>query len=378
MRRVSTAGTIAAALISIILSPCLTCSSALAAAGNSALLNAQKEAESKGYVFLTTHDEIVSKAQQEGKLYLQSGFSTGTIQATSEVFRKKYPFIDLQVDPLEGSDVAERLLSEVQAGVAKWDIIRTAIVVYSGYLPHLWKADLLGMSQQRVLDIPSQTIDPKNRNVIALGNRFVVVVYNKNLVPAGQVPKSWEDMLKPEWKGKKFATDIIPQQLAALVPVWGLEKTLDYARSIAAQQPIWVRGGNRPLVALSSGEIPLLLFVGTYSAAVRAQGKDPLGAVQYSILEPVPVRFVLEHAILATAKSPHAALLWLEFMAGAEAQKLIDQHEPLAASLYRQGSAAEQALRGKKLSVVSWEHNEKMEQWVEKIVEALGFPRETK
>ena len=60
-------------------------------------------------------------------------------------------------------------------------------------------------------------------------------------------------------------------------------------------------------------------------------------------------------------------------------RSLIDQHEPLASSFYVRGSAVEQELRGKKLSVVSWEENEKMEQWIAKIVEAFGFPRaETK
>jgi hypothetical protein len=61
-------------------------------------------------------------------------------------------------------------------------------------------------------------------------------------------------------------------------------------------------------------------------------------------------------------------------MGGSEAQKLIDEHEPLVASLYSKDSAAERALRGRKLSVVSWENNEELEQWITKIVEAYGFP----
>jgi len=92
-------------------------------------------------------------------------------------------------------------------------------------------------------------------------------------------------------------------------------------------------------------------------------------------LEPVPVRIGVEQAILATSKKAHAALLWLEFVAGPEAQKLVDQYEPLIASVYSKGSAAEQALRGKKLSVVSWENNEKMEQWIAKLTEAYGLPK---
>jgi hypothetical protein len=117
------------------------------------------------------------------------------------------------------------------------------------------------------------------------------------------------------------------------------------------------------------------LFGANYGSVTRAQRKDPLGAIQYTLLEPVAVRVGIEQAILSTSKNPHAALLWLEFMAGPEAQKIIDQHEPLIASVYSKDSAAEQALRGKKLSVVSWENNSNMEQWMGKLVEAYGFPK---
>jgi hypothetical protein len=150
---------------------------------------------------------------------------------------------------------------------------------------------------------------------------------------------------------------------------------MDYARKIAAQEPIWARGASRPLAALSAGEIPLYLSGANYGSVTRAQRKDPLGTIQLITLEPVPVRIGVEQAILATSNKVHAALLWLEFVAGPEAQKLVDQHEPLIASVYSKGSAAEQVLRGKKLSVVSWENNEKMQQWIAKLVEAYGFPK---
>ncbi len=58
-----------------------------------------------------------------------------------------------------------------------------------------------------------------------------------------------------------------------------------------------------------------------------------------------------------------------------ETQELADIHEPLCSSLYVRGGAVEQALRGKKVSVVSWEHQQSMDQWSAKIVEAFGFPK---
>ena len=363
--------------IILFFSVCFAHSDVAAAAAGSALLKAKQEAESKGYVFFTNHDEILSKAKNETKLRVLATLE-GSLRATTDAFKKRYPFVDLQVETFRTIDESQRFLLQLKGGAAhEWDIIKTTPTFYSEWLPHLWRVDLLGMAEQKVLDIPAKMIDPKNRNVIALGARLAVVSYNKDLVPPGQLPKTWDDMLKPQWKGRKFATDINPAEIAALVPAWGLEKTLNYARQIASQEPIWSRGASRSATAVTAGEIPLLLFGASYSIAVRAQRKDPRGTTQFAILEPVPVRYTLEQAILSTSKNPHTALLWLEFMARSEAQKLIDEHEPLIASLYSKESAAEQALRGKKLSIVSWENNEELEQWITKIVEAYGFPTAT-
>ena len=347
---------------------------ALAASPSPALLKAKQEAEAKALVFEISHDAIVSKAKKEGKLRVITGLETSN-KFTAEGFRKKYPFIDLHVENIRGTEQGQRNLLEVKSGAAKdWDMVRTFTDFYSDYLPHLWKVDLLGMAEHGVFAIPPQMVDPKNRNVLGLVSRFQVTAYNKNLVPPAQAPKTWEDILRPQFKGKKFAVDIRPQEIAALVPAWGLEKTLDFSRKLAAQQPIWVRGGSRTLQAMVSGEVPL--FIGpNYDSVREFQRKDPLGVLQFVVMEPVPVRVSSEQAILASAKNPYAALLWLEHMASPEAQKLIDEHEPLAASLYVRGSIAEQEMRGKQLSVVSWEHYQNVEQWMSKIVEAYGFPK---
>jgi len=255
-----------------------------------------------------------------------------------------------------------------------WDVLHLSTDFYNEYLPYLWKMDVLGMAQQGILQIPAPMIDPKHRNVVGYYSRFQVTAYNKNLVAADKVPKLWEDLLKPEYKGKKFAADIRPTEVAALVPAWGLERTIDFARKIAAQDPMWVRGGSRTVTAIAAGEVPMMIGP-NFHTTKRAIGKDKLGNLQYVALEPVPVRLSLEEAIQTGAKNPHAALLFLEWMASHESQKIADEHEPAISSLHVRGGIVEQELRGKKLSTVSWDHHQQMDQWQAKVVEAYGFPQ---
>jgi spermidine/putrescine-binding protein len=340
-----------------------------------ALLKAKKDAEAKGYLFHTSRDDIIAKAKQEGKLRVLAEMEPPNIRASVKAFVKKYPFINLHIEEITGTDAARRNILEIKSGMARdWDIVHLSTDFYNEYLPYLWKMDILGMAEQGILQIPPAMIDPKHRNVVGYYSRFQVTAYNKKLVPADKVPKLWEDILKPEFKGRKFAADIRPTEIAALVPAWGLEKTLDFARKVAAQEPIWVRGGSRTITAIIAGEIPMMIGP-NFHTTKRAQGKDPSGALQYIALEPVPVRLSLEEAIQAGAQNPHAALLWLEWMAGPEAQKLADEHEPSSSSLYVRGGIVEQELRGKNLSMVKWEDHQSMDQWQAKIVEAYGFPK---
>ncbi len=357
---------------------CFT-SSLLAATPNPALLKAKKDAEAKGYVFHTSRDEIIARAKQEGRLRVLAEMEPATIKASVKAFVKKYPFINLHIEEITGTDAARRNILEIRSGMAKdWDIVHLSTDFYNEYLPYLWKMDILGMAEHGVLQIPAPMIDPKQRNVVGYYSRFQVTAYNKKLVPADRLPKFWEDILKPEFKGRKFAADIRPTEIAALVPAWGLEKTIDFARKIAAQEPIWVRGGSRTVTAIIAGEIPMMIGP-NFHTTKRAQAKDPSGNLQYIALQPVPVRLSLEEAIQAGAQNPHAALLWLEWMASDEAQKLADEHEPSSSSLHMRGGVVEQELRGKKLSVVKWEDHLYMDQWQAKVVEAYGFPKaETK
>jgi ABC-type Fe3+ transport system substrate-binding protein len=184
------------------------------------------------------------------------------------------------------------------------------------------------------------------------------------------------DFLKPEFKGRKFALDVRPKALPLLVPFWGVEKVLDISRKLAAQNPVWYRGDSRARTQLSAGEIGLAYGL-NYSGLKKYQEKDIRKAIEYKLTEPVPVRLSEAQAILAAAANPHVGLLWLEFQASPEGQKLLDQDD-MAASLLTPGSVHEQLTKGKNVSLVSWDHFQKMGDYEKKIVEALGFPRAEK
>ena len=350
---------------------------ARAIAATPALLQAKKEAEAKGYIFFATHDEIVAAARKEGKLVVRTELDPRNFEPLINGFKQKYPFItDVRLEDIPNTEAHQRSLLEIRSGQAKGlDITPLALDFATEYPPHLMKHDVAGMAKHGVLKIHLGMIHPGERNIVSVTGAITVVPYNRKLISEDKVPNKWDDFLKPEFKGKKFVADIRPLREAGLVPAWGLERTLEFARKLAAQQLVWASGATRMNTVIAIGEYPLGLS-STFSAVKRAMDKDRTGSLNYKIIEPVPTR-VVDHpsGILRMADHPHAALLWLEFLASPEGQEIIDKHEPLRASVFTPGSIHEQLTRGKKLSVVDWDHFNKFQEYQAKIVAAYGFPK---
>jgi iron(III) transport system substrate-binding protein len=345
----------------------------LAASPSPSLLKAKQEAESKGFIFLTSKDEILAKAKEEGKLEALTFLESNAKKSMIDAFRKKYPFIQVVAEEIGGTDEYQRFILEMKAGRAKrWDTVHISNQVYAEYPPYLKKFDVLGMAEQGVLNIPAKIVDSNNRNIVSKGTQVAVAAYNKKLMPAEKVPTTWEGFLKPEFKGRKFVVDVRPLSVANLVPAWGLEKTLDFARKIAEQKPVWVRG-SRTLASMALGEYSL--FMGLNIASVlEAQAKDLTKSLEVQFLEPVPVRFGSADGVLATAAHPHTALLWLEFQVSAAGQEILDKYGPADGSVYVAGSVLHTMIRNKPLSSLNWDLQKNLDQWVKKIVEAYGFP----
>ncbi len=343
------------------------------AAAASAATKAKHEAETRGYAFEPSHDDIVSKVKREGKLRVMSSLEGDMLKPVAEAFRKKYPFIQLRAEEISGTDTYQRMLLEMKTGTARgWDINFIAGDFYDEYLPHQKRFDILGMAQQSILQIPVGMIDPVNRNIVAYTTNTMVVTYNKNLLADEKVPTQWEEFLKPEFQGRKFLADIRPQFTSALVPAWGIEKTLEFAKKIAAQNPVWVGGHSRAIGALSTGEHGVYLGA-NLTGTKRFMSKDVAGALGYKMVEPIPVRIGDHEAVFDKADSRYAALLWLEFVSSPEAQKLIESG--YKGSIFSPGTTAFQVARTKKVSLVDWRHYTKMQEYLRLVVEAYGFPK---
>src|SRR5262249_11505119 len=148
----------------------------------------------------------------------------------------------------------------------------------------------------------------------------------------------------------------------------------NYARNIALQEPVWTRGSSRGFVSLTAAEHGLFLLP-FYQACLRSKEKDPSSSLQCRLIEPVPAMLRNFNAIANTARNPYTGLLWFEFQASAEGQKIVDEYDGLNSFIHAPNSGMAKATEGKKLSLSSWNTIQNTGKWEQMAFKALGFPR---
>ena len=130
------------------------------AAAAPSILQAKKEAQAKGYIFFTTHDEIVAMAKKERKLGVVTGLEAANFKPLINGFKQKYSFLnDIQIREISGTEAFQRFILEMKAGKSRdWDITDASLDFANEYMPYLMKYDILGMAKHGVLKIDPRII----------------------------------------------------------------------------------------------------------------------------------------------------------------------------------------------------------------------------
>jgi iron(III) transport system substrate-binding protein len=142
-----------------------------------------------------------SQAKAEGNLTFYCAQDPVTCAGLGSAFQKAYPGITVDALQLQSATLGTRFTSEKEAHAATADVVMLSDFSFlstaqnEGFLLPWSKADITGYS-----DIPKQWLDP------VTGDPFTYVTwgiaYNTQMVSASQVPKTWSDLLDPQWKGK--------------------------------------------------------------------------------------------------------------------------------------------------------------------------------
>jgi iron(III) transport system substrate-binding protein len=262
---------------------------------------------------------LVDGAKKEGELTIYTSAQTIDLGPVVEAFEKKYG-VKASIWRAGSEAVLNRALQESRAGRHTVDVVET-----NG-------PELESMSREQILqrvespyhaDLIEPAIRPHGEWVGTRLNVFVQA-YNTNLVKKEELPKTWDDLLDPRWKGRLGIEQEDSDWLAGIIGEIGEERGLKVFKQMVATNGMSARKGHTLLTQLvASGEVPLALTVYNYKAEqLRAEGA-PIDwfTIGNAIARPNGV------GVARRAPHPHAALLFYDFELSPEGQRIIADRE---------------------------------------------------
>ena len=331
--------------------------------------------QTKGGLISLTKEQILEGAKKEGKVKVVPGHDESAIPTLVNAFQKKYPFLQVSWAIVGGIEAAQRELFQMVAGASTTDAFSPSSSFFSDYLSKnlIKRYDFAAMAKAGQLKIPMEMIDDSGV-IVWLGSNTGILTYNSKLVPPDKAPKTWDSCVDPYFSGK-FSVDSKPNVLSWLAASWGEEKLLAFAKRLKQNKPLFSRGNTRNITMLAAGEV--VMNCGMYiHTADRLMKKDPSAPIKMVIPNPFPISYHEPEAVYINSKSPHAALLWIEFLASKEGQDAAESIEPGRGSFFVEGTLAHKLAKGSNVSLCSGECRHREEKLIQRIaVEAWGLPK---
>src|SRR6266403_2247289 len=254
--------------------------------------------------------ELIEAAEKEGSLTYYTANFAETEQEVIKEFNKRFPKIKVAMVRARGGQLITRIKTEAAAGKLGADVVN-----HSDRGLMLELADLFqDYAPPNAADYrPDALVSPKLWPGVTLGWS---IAYNTQLVT--NAPKSWKDLLNPEYKGKQIGQVVGPSGGTTWTRVMFERQVLgeDYWQKQAALGIALFPSGAPTSDSLVRGEISFapLLYNIIYTKIVE-------GAPAEAIFAPEGVPIIpYADGIPKTAKSPNAAKLFMNWRLSKEGQ----------------------------------------------------------
>ncbi|MEY3140558.1 MAG: Fe(3+)-binding periplasmic protein precursor [Pseudomonadota bacterium] len=248
---------------------------------------------------------LAEGAKKEGVVSIYTSMPLDDMAALTSAFEAKYG-VKAKVWRSGSEKILQRGLLEAKANRFEVDVFETN----SPETEVLSREKVLIAGNSPFLNELIPQAIPSHREWIATRLNIFTCAYNTKLVKKEELPKTYQDLLDPKWKGKLSVEADDSDWLAETVMKMGEEKGLALFREIARKNAVSVRKGHTLLSNLvASGEVPLALTVYNYKIE---QMKNSGAPIDWFALDPTIAR-PNANGVARNAPHPHAALLFQDF-----------------------------------------------------------------
>jgi iron(III) transport system substrate-binding protein len=291
----------------------------------SALAQTKTIAELANYRGADREEMLKAGAKKEGRLFWYTSLTAH--RDIANVFEARYPGIKVETYRAGGTELTRRILSEAQARRNLADLIETTpptlMVMRDNQL-------LLPFFSPYLVNYPSDAKEEADKDKVLWATdreSIISLGYNKNIVRAADVPKSFAELVKPENKGKiGVSGDSTGVRFVGAVIRAKGEEFVKQFKLLDMKMHMISGGAIHELMA--AGEMPMSVSIfRNHVLAGQAKGAPTVW---------VPLDLNATNAggvaLPAASNNPHAALLFADFLLSPEGQKIFEEKFRFASS----------------------------------------------
>jgi iron(III) transport system substrate-binding protein len=262
----------------------------------------------------------IAEARREGTLAVADAAPGEDFQKFMAAFKAKYPFLDIASGFYSAptGQVLARVNAEMDAKHLTFDVMLAANA--AAWIDMTQQGKIMRYDSPEYIAFPSGA---KTHGYWAAAQAIgVIPIYNRNVLSPADAPKSWFDLLKPRFAGRKAA---IQNAAAGTQFNWSylLRQALgaDFERKFATQKPVVMATGAQMTDGIMRGEILLAAALDHWRAYTKDAREAGLVAVYPKEGMPLTLAPV---GILSGAPHPSAAKLFIDFILSQEGQQLLN------------------------------------------------------
>jgi iron(III) transport system substrate-binding protein len=260
-------------------------------------------------------------AKKEGKLMWYTSLTGGPNTDAPKVFEAKYPGIQVEVYRGDSDALIARIVQEAQAKRHIVDSVETTFPILKMMQEYKLLAPYVSA---HLAAYPDEAKERAGKDLVYWATdreSYIGLAYNTNSVSGNAVPKGFDDLLKPELKGKiGFATsDTGNRVIAAMLASKGSE----FVQKLKGQQiSLHSVSGRAILDMVISGELGLSPTVFLSHSRVSIAKGAPIKWVPMDLV-PTNAGGI---ALPLNAPHPYAGVLFADFLLSPEGQKFLGKY----------------------------------------------------
>jgi ABC-type thiamine transport system substrate-binding protein len=206
--------------------------------------------------------QLIEGAKKEGKLVFYTSVETEFARSLSTAFEAKYSFIKTDIFRSTHDKILSRMNVERKTGTYTADTV--SVGEFETY--HMQKMGfILPYKSPFAATYPEGFKDP-NGYWTDLYDNLIVIAYNTKQVKRDELPKRYEDLLHPRWKGRMVLDQNEDRWFANMIYLMGEQKGMEFMQALARQE-VSIRSGR--------GMVTQLLGAGEYDLQIVAYWYRP-------------------------------------------------------------------------------------------------------